>query len=464
MSVDWESIFGEMAKAGRGFQSISDVLIRAIESGKLQSGDRLPTQRVVARRLNTSIGTVTRAYTELEQVGLAVGKVGSGTFISNFVGQHELPQRPDSTAQAVDMTVSRPPPQGAAVHLANALRQLSKRRDLVDLLGTEPPNGWARHRLAAAQWISRRIEGVLPDHVVMCNGVQHALSTIFASFTKAGDVVATENLNYPGIRLLADLHRINLVGIPMDGEGLRTDELEQLCSRTAVKFVLCSPTVHNPTTLTLSMERRTTLAALARKHNFLIVENDILGMLPTAPAPTLRSMAQHHTIYVTGLSKVVAAGMRVAFIVASASQIPSLMSGIRSTTWMPLPLMLEIFSVWANSEALEQIIAWHRNEISERLALARRILGDQLLQTDPSAYHVWMTLPKEWTSDEFVESAYDKGVWLNPSDTFVIGGDVAPNAARISLGAPNSRERLAHGLSILAALLRERSQAGRARL
>ena len=462
MTVDWEKIFAAMKADCRGYQSIVNALIRAVEEGELRSGDRLPTQRFVAQRLGMAIGTITRAYAELEHLGLVVGKVGSGTYVSNFAEQRSLPrQGADRASAVVDMTVSRPPPQGAAVHLANALRLLSKRHDLVDLLGTEPPNGWIQHRMAAAKWMSRRLEGVEPDQIVMCNGVQHALSTIFAAFTRAGDVVATENLNYPGIKLLADLHRIRLVGVAMDSEGLRTEKLEQACNRTAVRFVLCSPTVHNPTTITMSVERRLALAALARKHNFLIIENDILGMMPAAPLPALRSLAPHHTIYVTGLSKAVAAGLRVGFIVASSAQIPPLMSGIRSTTWMPQPLMLEIFSTWIASNAIEEMIAWHRNEIAARLALARRFLSGQDLRGDPSAYHVWLTLPGDWTSDQFVECAYNEGVWLSPSDTFIIDTDVSPNAARISLGAPNSRERLAQGLEVLA-LIFERG-AGRLR-
>ncbi len=402
-----------------------------------------------------AIGTVTRAYSEIEHRGLSVGKVGSGTYVSSFTDERSLgPQAPHDPA-IVDMTISRPPAQGAAIHLANALRLLSKRRDVIALLDTEPPNGWPRHRIAAATWISRRIDGVQPGQIVMCNGVQHALSTIFAAFTKAGDVVATEYLNYPGIKLLADLHRIRLVGVPMDESGLRADKLEQLCRHTTVKFVLCSPTAHNPTTITMPAERRAQLAALARKQHFLLIENDILGMMPRAQPPSLRELAPHETIYVTGLSKVAATGLRLGFIVASASLLHPLMSGVRSTTWMPPPLMLELFSTWMESKALDEIVAWHRQEIAERRNLAQNLLGIDRMRSDPSCYHVWLTLPPGWTSDAFVDAAHARGVLLSPSDTFTMDGDAAPEAARISLGAPNSRERLADGLSVLAGLLRQ---------
>lgn len=453
MNVVCDRIFSSIKVPVRTYQMVADAIEQAIASGELKSGDRLPTQRDVAKNLGVAIGTVTRAYSEVEHRGLVVGKVGSGTYVSSFADEYGLGPQRSQSPEVVDMTVSRPPPEGAAIHLANALRLLSKRRDVIELLGTEPPNGWPTHRIAAAKWISRRIDAVQPGQIVMCNGVQHALSTIFAAFTKAGDVVATEDLNYPGIKLLADLHRIRLVGVPMDEAGLRTDRLEQLCQRTSVKFVLCSPTAHNPTTITMSAERRLQLAALARKHNFLLIENDILGMMPLEQLPALRELAPHETIYVTGLSKVVAAGLRVGFIVASTSLLHPLMSGVRSTTWMPQPLMLEIFSVWVENKSIDEIVAWHRREIAARREMAQNMLGVERMRSDPSCYHVWLTLPPGWTSDEFIDEAHARGVSLSPSDTFTIDGDASPNAARISLGVPNSRERLSEGLAVLADLL-----------
>jgi DNA-binding transcriptional MocR family regulator len=289
----------------------------------------------------------------------------------------------------------------------------------------------------------------------MCNGVQHALSTIFAAFAKAGDVVATEELNYPGIKLLADLHRVHLVGLPIDAEGIRTDIVDSLCRRTNVRFVLCSPTAHNPTTITMSDERRVQLASLARTHGFLVIENDILGMMPVERKPALRDLAPRETIYVTGLSKVAAAGLRLGLIVAPSSLVQPLMSGVRSTTWMPQPLTLEIFSIWVEDGSLDRIVRWHRQEIATRREVAIRLLGSERLRSDPSCYHVWLTLPASWTSDDFVNEAHMRGVSLSPSDTFSIDSDLAPNAARISLGSPNSRERLSHGLAILSGLLRE---------
>src|SRR3546814_18950991 len=96
----------------------------------------------------------------------------------------------------------------------------------------------------------------------------------------------------------------------MDGEGMRTDALEQICRREKVAFVLCSPTAHNPTTITLSVERRQRLAELANIHSFLIIENDIRGMMPVRKQPSVFSLEQRKPIYVTGVPKKFAHGSR----------------------------------------------------------------------------------------------------------------------------------------------------------
>lgn len=430
---------------------------RAIASGNLQTGERLPTQRVLAKHLGTAVGTITRAYSEAERLGLIIGEVGRGTYVSK-VEDPDVSAKPTGLYDAsIDMTVSRPPNAGAARYFANALRLLSKRRDLSDLLGIEPTQGWLRHRFAAAKWISGRGVSIDASQVVACNGVQHALSVIFAAFSSPGDVVATEELNYPGIKLLADTFHLRLLGLPMDDEGLRADALEKACRRHVVKFVLCSPTAHNPTAVTMSMDRRNRLAQAAVKHDLIIVENDISGMMSLEPLPALASLVPGRTCYVTGLTKVVAAGFRLGFVAASTPLLDRLTTAVHTTTWMPPPLMLEILTLWVEDGSIDKIVDWHRREVSARVELARRVLGDAGYRYDHATYHLWLQLPKLWEEHQFVDHAQDRGVSVLPGKMFAVNRHTPVHrAVRISLGALNNRERVEKGLRVLAALLTEK--------
>jgi DNA-binding transcriptional MocR family regulator len=292
--------------------------------------------------------------------------------------------------------------------------------------------------------------------VFACNGVQHALSVIFAALATAGDAVATEALNYPGLRLLADVYGLRLISLPMDKEGLQVDALQEACRRERVKFVLCSPTMHNPTTITMSRQRREDLAHAACSYDLTIIENDILGMMPPEPLPTLAAFVPERCCYVTGLTKVVAAGLRLGFIVAPATMLGRLTAAVRGTTWMPSPLMSEIFTMWVEDGSMNSIIDWHRCEVRARVELARHLLGGTLLKYDHAAYHLWLPLAKPWRQDEFASLAHSRGVSVLPAQAFLVSRNTsAPQAVRVSLGGVNSRERIRKGLRVLAELIAE---------
>jgi DNA-binding transcriptional MocR family regulator len=277
---------------------------------------------------------------------------------------------------------------------------------------------------------------------------------VLAALGHAKDVVATEELNYPGIPLLGKLYDLDLVGVPVDHQGLRADALDHLCQRQRVSFLLCSPTMHNPTTITMSAARRKELVDVARKRGLTIIENDILGMMPTETLPSLASLAPERCCYLTGLSKLVATGLRLGFVVAPETMLGSVTTALHSTTWMPPPLMSEIFTLLVEDGSIGRIIDWHRSEAKVRAALARQLLTPTGASVSTANYYAWLRLPGRWTEQAFVEAARAKRVFVTPGHSFAVARHAAvPGAVRIGLGSVNSRERVESGLRTLAALV-----------
>ena len=123
---------------------------------------------------------------------------------------------------------------------------------------------------------------------------------------------------------------------------------------------------------------------------------------------------------------------------------------------MPPALMLEVLTQWIEDGTVQEIIEWHRREITSRWEIARLVLGSTQLSCHSETYHVWMRLPRGWNSSDFVDEAYEQGVALSPSDTFMVNtNQEAPDAVRIGLGFPNSRETLREGLQRIASLLKQ---------
>lgn len=440
-----------MGRSRTRYISILAMIERGIATGRLPKGAPLPTQRVLARHLCTAVGTVTRAYSEAERLGLIVGEVGRGTYVSAH--RHTSAAPGITRRDVIDLTLSRPPNEPATAAFAHALRVLSKRRDVSDLLGDEPANGWLRHRMAASKWIGGRGVSASAENVVACNGVQHALSVVLGGLSTAADVVASEELNYPGVPLLAKLYGLKVVGIPMDGNGLRADVLDHMCQRERVKFLLCSPTMHNPTTVTMNSARRQEIADVARKRGLTIIENDILGMMAAPTLPPLSSLAPERCCYLTGLTKLVATGLRLGFIVAPPALLGMVTTALHSTTWMPPPLMSEIFTLLVEEGSIDDIIEWHRSESRSRGDFARRALGAAGAVVSSASYCVWVRLPKQWTEGSFVAAAQSRGVSVTPGSVFEVTRHTAPNAVRIGLGSVNSRERVEGATKTLASIL-----------
>src|SRR5208282_1088359 len=96
----------------------------------------------------------------------------------------------------------------------------------------------------------------------------------------------------------------------MDAEGVLPEALEAAC-RGGLRVAVVSPTLHNPTTATMGLERRRRLAEVARARDLVLVEEDVYGLLPEGAPPPLATLAPERVVYLTGLSKTVAPGLRI---------------------------------------------------------------------------------------------------------------------------------------------------------
>jgi DNA-binding transcriptional MocR family regulator len=436
------------------YLEIVEAITSAIEMQELRPGQRLPTQRLLAQALGVALGTVTRAYTEAERRSLVTAVVGRGTFVTaRGVPERPIPRREEIEAP-IDLTVNRVLCEELRIHFENTLTRMAKRVDLVNLFGYQRSAGPIEHRAAGASWIARTGLTVEANQVVLCNGVQHGLVVVFGALGNPGDMVVTEELNYPGVRLLESICRLRFRPVPVDEEGLLPDALALACKDGQAKFLLCTPTIHNPTGTMMSSERRRLIAEVASKYGLTVVENGIYGRLPREEVLPLCSYLPAQSLYVTSVSKTVGPGVRFGYIVAPHNAIEKLVTAVQATTWMPSPLIGEIVSTWINEGTAEQILEWHRCEASRRQEVAKRILSDFQYQAHPLSYHIWLHVPEPWRHYEFVRQAANAKVLITPAETFVIGRGMPPHAVRISLAGVRHLASLERGLQLLANILR----------
>jgi DNA-binding transcriptional MocR family regulator len=389
---------GPAPALGPRYIAIAEALADDAGGGRLRAGTRLPTHRDLADRLGVTVGTITAptrrppaAAWSRERWG---GDVRARGRAAGGGGAVSVP-----AAGLVDLSANLPPAAASrqeAATLARTLAALSKRKDLGRLLAYPPEGGAREHREAGAEWIRRGGYATSVDRVLVTSGSQHGMTSVFAALFGPGDVIATEALTYPGMKALAGLLALRLHGVAMDVHGLRPDAFAAACRARRPKALYCVPTLQNPTTAVMPASRRQEIAAIAREHGVLIVEDDVHGRLLARPHPPLSTFAPDNSVYVTGTSKVLAPGLRVGFTVAPPALGPRIAAAIRGTTWMAAPLMAEIASRWIHDGTAETILARKRKEAAARYRIAKKALEGFAVQAHPEAYHLWLPLPKPW--------------------------------------------------------------------
>ncbi len=213
------------------------------------------------------------------------------------------------------------------------------------------------------------------------------------------------------------------------------------------------PSLHNPTTITLGEERRKQIVAVARRHNVLIIEDDVYRPLLDDAPPSFASLEPELTVYVGGLSKCVAPGLRLGFVIGPRSIMGQVAAALRVNCWSISPLAALITTALLEEGTAERVIESQKAELRNRQAIVSEMLGRCDVQTHPTSTHAWLHLPEPWRGAGFARACLQRGVGVLPGDAFAIGREPVQHGVRINIGAARSQADLRRALKILCELL-----------
>ncbi len=437
-------------RRGPKYRAIADAIAEDVQSGVLPSGARLPTQRDLAGSLGVALTTVTRAYTEAERRLLVTGMVGRGTFVRSRAGTASGDRQ--AAGRTIDLRPNVLMPWEHAHALADSLSRVMAQSDPYTMLDYQPMGGSLHQRAAGAAWARRAGLDVVPERVVITSGAQHAIVVSLATLTQASDLILAEELTYGGLKSAASFLDLRIRGVAMDDEGIRPDALEEACATERPKALFCSATLQNPTSALMSVQRRSEIAEVARRHGVPIIEDDSYGFLQPH-LPPLACFAAN-AFYIASASKSLAAGLRIAYVIPPPDMVDRLTANVCSTTYMAAPAMADVVAAWVADGTADQIMEWKRVESAARQAMATRVLAQYGYAGHPAAHHGWLTLPEPWTTADFVAQANMRGVLVSPADDFLTGR-ARRHGVRLSLGPPATRDILEKGLIRLSEILAE---------
>lgn len=464
------------------FLRIARGVMRDIRRGRLKPGQQLPGSRPWAQELGLNRNTVLAAVAELEAQGWVSTSPTRGTFVSDALPEElappaarglaplgiTLPPEPEFLTsrpftlppEVLHFSAGTPDPRLVPVELIARTWRRVVRRGGRRLLEYGEPGGHPALRAAIAQMLSE-VRGVpaTAQQVVVTRGSQMALDLLARTVLRPGEAVAVESLGYRPAWEALRLAGAQLVPVPVDDEGLEVDALERLVKRRKLRTVYVTPHHQFPTTVTMSAARRLALLGLARRHGLLIIEDDYdhefhyegRPVLPLASADDAGVVASVGT-----LSKVLAPGLRLGFVVAPSALAERL---VRLRAVMDRqgdhPMEATVAELLEEGELQRHVRKMRGVYRARRDFLVRRLeqkLGEVLSWSVPSGgIGVWAKVKRSVDVPRWLERALARGVSVHSGARYTFDGE-EPRALRLVFARFTEAE-LGRAVDLLAASL-----------
>ena len=416
---------------------LADAVAKDIVSGKLVPGTRLPPQREFAYQRGIAVSTATRVYAELVRRGLVTGEVGRGSYVRTPASSTGVALA-EPRGATVDLELNFPLLPHQAAEMVDGLAAVFRPGVLEEALRPVATTATPAARETAARFLRRNKWEPRPEAILFTANGRQAIASCLAALASAGDRVGVESMTYPAVMGIAARLGISLVPLALDGEGLRPDALLEAHRAAPLKAVYLQPTLHNPLGTTMGDARRTEIAKVLEDTGVIAIEDAIYSFL--VDEEPLAALAPKHTVLVDSLSKRLAPGLTLGFVVSPNHLTDTVARGIRSGAWsasgFPLFAALQLMA----DGTVSRIVAAKRKDAAERQKIARDALAGLESAADRRAYHLWLKLPEGWRADTYVAAAAREGIAITPASAFAVTPGHAPNAVRLALGPPSQDE------------------------
>ncbi|MEM3832785.1 MAG: PLP-dependent aminotransferase family protein [Thermoprotei archaeon] len=297
------------------------------------------------------------------------------------------------------------------------------------------------------------------EDVVITSGAQHAFRLIADLLVEKNDVVIVENPTFYETLAPFRFHGASVIGVSLDDEGLDIDELRNFLSSNKINcgILYVIPTCHNPTGITMSIERRKELMEVISQYDLLVIEDDPYRPIAAdAPPPLKKFDDEGRVLYVGSFSKVLAPGLRIGWIYGSKSILDRLML-LEQLDFAVSTLTQYIVVEALRSGLISKLIPKLTNHYKSKM----RIMYESLENYMPSnvswtnSANGFFLLVKVIGVDMegLLPKAIDRGVVYVPARRFFINGRHS-DTARLSISLSNE-EDIKKGIKVLSSLIKD---------
>lgn len=273
------------------------------------------------------------------------------------------------------------------------------------------------------------------EQVLVTNGAKHAIDLICRVLLDEGDaIVVTRPTYFTAIPIFRSFG-VRFIEVPQDQHGLDVDALATVLAAREreglgqPKFIYNVPDFHNPTGVTMPLERRLALIQLAAERGIHIIEDSPYRKVrfEGRSIPSLKALDSGDTVFYVGtFSKLMAPGLRVGWTVASAEMIARMIQLKSDGGSCPLTqrIITEFLASGRLPGHIERVQMTYRQNRDAMVAAVQRELPEAAFEIPEGGYYVWLTLPEDVDGDLLARAAIDCGVTVLPGSKFFASSDV----------------------------------------
>ena len=339
----------------------------------------------------------------------------------------------------------------------------------VQALQYSTTEGYRPLREMIAERIARYAVAVTPENILITSGSQQALDFIGRVFINQGDYIVVESPTYLGALQAWNAYGAQYISVPSDENGMVTDELEKAL-RVGPKFIYVLPNFQNPSGTTLSLERRQRLVELADRYGVPIVEDDPYGQLrfEGEHLPSVVSLDSEYrgddgcytgnVIYLSTFSKLLAPGIRLAWVIAPEQVIRKLVQTKQAadlnTAAFNQMTAYEVSKSGFLDEHVKVIRAVYKERRDVMIEMMEEMFPPEVRWTRPQGgMFLWGILPEELDAADVLKVAIQRKVAFVPGESFHPNGG-GKNTMRLNFSYCNP-EAIREGITRMGTVLKE---------
>lgn len=463
------------------YLQIADRIKEQIRSGILPEGFVLPPERKMADDHHVSRTTVIKAYEELKALGLVASRVGQGTVVT----ERKLPETKGSEPLIFPMSwyplfdkkmtnlsdtvseVMNIGNQSSLISLAagigdprlypvNELQEIQHKFPInSDHLNMSPVEGYYPLRESICRLMRFRNLSVTAKETMILAGSMQGIDYAARTFLSPGDAVIVEEPTFLQAIQCFRATGARIIGIPMDEEGIRLNILEAQLARYKPKFIYTIPNFHNPTGISMSMERRLGLLKLAYHFQVPILEDDPYGDIAFGKEklPPLKALDPYgYVIYLSTFSKVLFPGLRMGWVVAPEPVMKKFMR-LKQITDLHVNtdsqiLVNRYLRKGFYEDHLRQILPVYKKKRDAAIHVLREEKGLIHFKCPEGGFYLWCRIPYQVSQKKLLALCAEQGMIYTPGTVFFPQESDGEHWLRLNY-TYETTERLTEGAALL---------------